>query len=350
MLVLGIETSCDETAAAVVRDDGFVLSSIISSQIPLFSSIGGVVPEMAARAHTENILLVIEEALQAGGTSWEQIDSIAVTRGPGLIGSLLVGQSTAQALSFSLRKPLKQIDHLRAHVLAVELWDTSTPSTSLSTVYARQHVNDGFHVETGLKIKFPAIGLLVSGGHTEILWMADREHWEVVGSTLDDAAGEAFDKVGKLLGLPYPGGPNVSKAALSGDPKKFAFPRAMMERRNLNFSFSGLKTAVLREVRTFNASKQGDGEGERIRFISDIAASFQQAVIDVLLEKTVRAVEQFSREKSEVRSVILAGGVAANKALREAMSERFGALLRVPGLRYCTDNAAMVGGGRKGKQ
>ena len=323
--ILAIETSCDETAAAVVRDDGFVLSSIVASQIPLFASLGGVVPEMAARAHTEKIILVIEEALKAADTDWTSISEIAATQGPGLVGSLLVGRCTAEAIALAKQKPLRRVDHLRAHTLAAELWDES------------------FHVETGPKIGFPAIALLVSGGHTEIIWMVDREHWEVVGSTIDDAAGEAFDKVGKLLGLPYPGGPNVSKAALLGDSMKFAFPRAMMEKGSLNFSFSGLKTAVLREVRSYNEFHAGEGVESRSQFVNNVAASFQKAVVDVLVRKTALAVEQFSRGKFEVQSVILAGGVAANSVLRESMRETFGVRFLVPSLRYCTDNAAMVG-------
>ncbi len=317
MITLGIETSCDETAAAVVDDHGLVYANCIASQIHLFEQVGGVVPELAARAHTEKIIPVIDQALIDSGLGWDQIDQIAVTEAPGLIGSLLVGQSASRALAYARHKSLVWVNHLRAHVLAAWLQNKDIEFKSKN-----------------LEIAFPAIGLLVSGGHTELISMQNMQTWEVIGRTRDDAAGEAFDKVGTLLGLPYPGGPQVSRAAATGDPAAFAFPRALLETGSCDFSFSGLKTAVLRSVQQ---EKQAPRYASRTQFVADVAASFEQAVVDTLLEKTRRACSQHP-----AKSIILAGGVAANQALRAALSEEYKERLHLPALEYCTDNAAMV--------
>ncbi len=304
-LILGVESSCDETAAAVVAGGRRVLSNTIASQVDLFEKYGGVVPEIASRRHLELILPVIREALQTAGVTLQQIDAIAVTYGPGLVGTLLVGLSAAKALAFGLDKPLIGVNHLQGHIYANFLAEPEP--------------------------EFPLVCLVVSGGHTDLIYMAGHGRMELLGRTLDDAAGEAFDKVARSVGLGYPGGPQVERLARSGDPEAVPLPRAQTE-GPYDFSFSGLKTAVLQYVqRTGPLNDQ-----QR----ADLAASFQRAVTSVLVERTVKA----AQEKG-VRQVILAGGVAANGALRQEMRaalEPHGIALGYPPPVLCTDNAAMI--------
>ncbi len=319
MNILGIETSCDETAAAVVEDGVKVLSNIIASSVDLHAKTGGVVPEVAAREHIRQITPVIDQAMEEADVGWDSIDAVAVTHAPGLIASLLVGINTAQALSYIYKKPLIPIHHIVAHIYAnfLERRDSS---------------------------QFPILVLTVSGGHNELVLMKGHYQFEVIGETLDDAAGEAFDKVARLLGLGFPGGPAVAEAAKKGDPKAIAFPRPMLSRENrFNFSFSGLKTAVRQAVEKSQISKSPQGrEDHKSQIIEDVAASFQAAVTDVLSEKLVAAAEEF-----DVKEVHLAGGVSANQCLRQTVSDKLKGkipLIYPEKLVYCTDNAAMVAG------
>lgn len=306
LLVLGIESSCDETAAAVIAGGRRVLSNVIASQVDLFTQYGGVVPEIASRKHLELILPVIKEALAEAKVTIEQIDAIAVTHGPGLVGALLVGLSAAKALAFAQEKPLIGVNHLQGHIYA------------------------NFLVEE--PPQFPLVCLIVSGGHTDLVYMQDHGQMELLGRTRDDAAGEAFDKVARSCGLGYPGGPAVEKLARQGNPDAVVLPKVRTD-DPYDFSFSGLKTAVLQYVQ-----KRGelDEQGR-----ADLAASFQRAVTTALVEKTVLA----AREKG-VKQVIMAGGVASNGALRQAMAEAcvpLGLRLGYPPPVLCTDNAAMIG-------
>ena len=303
LIVLGIETSCDETAAAVVEDGRKVCSSIISSQVDLHRKFGGVVPEVACRAHLELLPPVIEECLHAGKISFSDIDGVAVTAGPGLVGALLVGISIAKALSFSLKKPLAAINHIEAHL------------------YANFIDNEP---------ELPAVGLVVSGGHSDLIYVRNVGDYEILGRTRDDAAGEAFDKVAKMLGLGYPGGPAIDKIAPRGNPEKIAFPRPYLP-KSFDFSFSGLKTAVLYHIRKYGGNN-----------VEDIAAGFQAAVIDVLVRKAIAAAET-----KGVGTILLAGGVARNTALRERMETETASLglsLYCPSPTLCTDNAVMIAG------
>jgi len=304
-LILGIESSCDETAAAVVAGGRRVLSNIIASQADLHKKYGGVVPEIASRKHLEMILPTVREALAVAGVTLADVDAIAVTYGPGLVGALLVGLSAAKAMAWAAGKPLIGVNHLHGHIAANFLTD------ELPT--------------------FPLVCLVVSGGHTDLIYMEDPQHMELLGRTRDDAAGEAFDKVARSVGLGYPGGPAVERLAAQGDPEAVPLPVAHTE-GPYDFSFSGLKTAVLQYVqRTGPLSDQ-----QR----ADLAASFQWAVVRALTEKTVQA----ARAK-RVRQVILAGGVAANQALRRTMAEALepeGIRLSYPPPALCTDNAAMI--------
>ena len=304
-LILGIESSCDETAAAVVAGGRRVLSNIIASQVDLHKKYGGVVPEIASRKHLEAVLPTIEEALATAGVTLQQIDAIAVTHGPGLVGALLVGLSAAKALAFATDKPLVGVNHLHGHIAA------------------------NFLVEN--PPEFPLVCLVVSGGHTDLIYMEGHHHMELLGRTRDDAAGEAFDKVARSVGLGYPGGPQVEKLATQGDPTAVPLPHARTE-GPYDFSFSGLKTAVLQY-----AQRTGPLNDQQR---ADLAASFQRAVTGVLADKTLKA----ARAKG-VRQVILAGGVAANGALRQAMREALephGIRLGYPAPVLCTDNAAMI--------
>lgn len=322
--ILGIETSCDETAAAVVEDGRVILSNIIASQIELHARYGGVFPEVASRAHVEAIIPTITRAMNDAHVGWEDLDAIAVTRGPGLAGSLLVGVNTAKGLALGQGLPLIGINHLEAHVYSLWL------------------------VQGAPEVRFPVLCLIVSGGHTELVLMTDHGQYRRLGGTIDDAAGEAFDKVARLLRLGYPGGPAIEQAAQWGNPKAFHFTRAHVE-GDYNFSFSGLKTAVLREVQRYGladtsapgalsstARPSGAPRASDLP-IADLAASFQAAVVDMLVEKTTAAAEAY-----QVTEIFLAGGVSANKALRQAMSQAAGRPVRYPPLILCTDNAAMV--------
>ncbi len=317
MRVLGIETSCDETAAAVVEDGRRVVSSVVSTQHELHERFGGVVPEIACRAHIENVLPVIDEALRRAGTSLGELDGIAATTTPGLIGALLVGVSAAKALSWSLGLPLLAVDHLRAHIYAAWL-DGQSPI-------------------------LPAVSLVVSGGHTSLFLTETALSHTRLGGTVDDAAGEAFDKVANILGLGYPGGPAIESAARAGNRKAVDFPRSWLEPDAADFSFSGLKTAVLYHCAGKNASREDIASvAYSAEFVADVAASFQEAVVDVLVGKACAAAE-----RHHASSIIVGGGVAANGRLRERFegAAREGGLslyLAPPGL--CTDNAAMVAG------
>ncbi len=308
--ILAIETSCDETACAVLENGRALVSSVVASQMDVHARYGGVFPEVASRQHVLSITPVVEEALRKAGVTINQVDAIVVTRGPGLAGSLVVGLNAAKGIALGAGKPLVGVNHLEGHIYAAWLHDAS----ELNPPPAPQ---------------FPLMALLVSGGHTELNLMTDHLSYKRLGATLDDAAGEAFDKVARLMGLPYPGGPSIQKIAVEGNPTAFAFPRAWLD-ESYNFSFSGLKTAVLREVRRFEAEKQPIP-------VADMAASFQTAVIDVLFSKTMQAARQYG-----VQEIIIGGGVSANKALRETFLAQNEFKVHIPPLKYCTDNAAMI--------
>jgi len=297
-LYLGVETSCDETAAAVVRDGREVLSSKLISQITVHQEFGGVVPEVAARRHLETINVVIEEAMKAASVTPGQLSGIACTVGPGLVGTLLVGLSAAKALSWAWDRPLIAVDHLLAHVCANYL---------------------------GTDLEPPFVALLVSGGHTQIIHFADYRQATILGQTRDDAAGEAYDKVARLLGLGYPGGPAIDRISEKGDPMAFKFPEGVVP--GYDFSFSGLKTAVMRTVEKLPEPLP----------VADLAASFQEAVTSVLVKKTLRAQKDLAAER-----LVLAGGVAANRELRRKFREQSPVPVYFPKLELCTDNAAMV--------
>ena len=306
MHVLGIETSCDETAAAVVRDGREIRSNVVVSQVDLHRVFGGIVPEVASRKHVETIGVVIERALAEAQVSWSDLDLIAVTHGPGLVGSLLVGVCVAKGLALARRKPLVGVNHLEGHLYSNFLTPEPPP--------------------------FPFIGLIVSGGHTDLLWVGGHGHYELLGQTRDDAAGESFDKVARALGLEYPGGPAIERAARSGNPAAFDFPRAWLP-DSFDFSFSGLKTAVVRTLQTLDPAA-------REAWVADVAASFQQSIVDVLVEKTWRAAAARG-----TRRVAVCGGVAGNRALRAAFQDRAmaeGGRVFQPPLFLCTDNAAMI--------
>ncbi|MET3291714.1 UNVERIFIED_CONTAM: N6-L-threonylcarbamoyladenine synthase [Brevibacillus sp. OAP136] len=303
--ILGIETSCDETSAAVVQDGRIVLSNIIASQADIHKRFGGVVPEVASRRHVENITLTIEEALQVAGKTLDDIDAIAVTCGPGLVGALLVGVAAAKAIAFAREIPLIGVHHIAGHI------------------YANRLVEE---------MQFPLLALVVSGGHTELVLMKEHNHFRILGETRDDAAGEAYDKVARALSLPYPGGPHIDRMAAEGNPS-VPLPRAWLEPDSYDFSFSGLKSAVLNTLH--NAAQRG----ETIDPV-DLAASFQSSVVEVLVEKTIRAAKEF-----DVKQVVLAGGVAANKGLRMVLQhrcEKANVPLVIPPFVLCTDNAAMI--------
>lgn len=317
--ILGIETSCDETSAAVVIDGKTTLSNVIASQVDLHARYGGVFPEVASRAHAEAISMVVEQALVEARVSYEAVDAIAVTRGPGLVGSLLVGIHFAKGLALALGKPLLGINHIEGHIYS--LW--------LTEPY-REPV-------------FPVLVLIVSGGHTELLLMRGHGDYERLGGTIDDAAGEAFDKVGRLLNLAFPGGPNIEKTAEYGNADAFDFPRAKTDGL-YDFSFSGLKTAVMREATVMpSAAARGAEPGadkHRLRAdvsIADVAASFQKAVVSALVEKTAKAAKEHGATE-----IFIAGGVSANSALRQAMRAQTELPVRCPPLSLCTDNAAMI--------
>ena len=307
MLVLGIESSCDETAAAVVRNGKEILSSVVASQIPFHEKYGGVVPEIASRKHLETMTPVIREALGTAGISLNDIQGIAVTQGPGLVGSLLVGISVAKAIAYVCGLPMIGVNHLEGHISAVYL-KSSVP-------------------------EFPGIALVVSGGHTSLYEVKEWGKYRLLGATRDDAAGEAFDKVAKLLNLGYPGGGVIDSLSREGRADAFQFPRALNTKCSFDFSFSGLKTAVLNHLLSRPSPPRPDE-------IPDIIASFQEAVVDVLVEKTFQAAESL-----DYHSIVVSGGVAANSRLRKKMQERAdreGIAILIPPLSLCTDNAAMI--------
>lgn len=304
-MILGIESSCDETAAAVVENGRIIRSNAVASQIDIHRRFGGVVPEVASRHHVDQITLVCEEAMEKSGVSWEDLDAIAVTQGPGLIGALLVGVNGAKALSFAHGLPLVPVHHITGHI------------------YANRFVQE---------LEFPLVAMVVSGGHTELVYMKEHGSYQVVGTTRDDAAGEAFDKVARTLGLPYPGGPEIDRLAEKGKPS-IHFPRAWLEEGSLDFSFSGLKSAVINYIH--NEQQRGNEINDAV-----IASSFQESVAEVLIRKTLIAAERY-----HAKQILVAGGVSANSKIRSEMEQAAATRsipLIIPPLKFCTDNAAMI--------
>lgn len=314
--VLAIESSCDETAAAILEDGRIILGAKVASQMEMHARYGGVYPEVASRQHVLSALPVVEAALSEAHLALNDLDAIAATRGPGLAGSLLVGLNLAKGLALGSGLPLIGVNHLEGHLYSA--W-VSPSSQALPP-----------------EPRFPLMALLVSGGHTELILMRGHLDYTRLGATLDDAAGEAFDKVARLLKLPYPGGPSIQEASLAGSPQAFKLPRAWLE-DTWNFSFSGLKTAMLKLVQELEGSKGSNVEGAPPLPVSDLAASFQAAVVDVLFNKTMAAARQH-----EVKEILLAGGVSANQALREAFLDQDEFPVNIPPLSLCTDNAAMI--------
>ncbi len=305
-LILAIETSCDETSAAVIEDGKTILSNIVSSQIESHKRFGGVVPEIASRHHVEQITVIIEEAMAQAHVSFADLSAVAVTEGPGLVGALLVGVHAAKGIALAHQLPLIGVHHIAGHIYANRL------------VFA---------------LNFPLLALVVSGGHTELVYMEEEGSFQIIGETRDDAVGEAYDKVARTLDLPYPGGPQIDRLAEKGDPS-IPLPRALLEQGSFDFSFSGLKSAV---INTLHNYKQ---RGEEVD-AANLAASFQESIIDVLVTKAARAVDAY-----QVKQLIVAGGVAANRGLRAAMTAKFeqrGVELLIPPHALCTDNAAMIG-------
>lgn len=308
MLILSIETSCDETSAAVIENGDTILSNVVASQINSHKRFGGVVPEIASRHHVEYITLIIEEAMEEAYVTFEDLDAVAVTEGPGLVGALLIGVNAAKAIAYAHNLPLIPVNHIAGHI------------------YANQLVQP---------LEFPLLSLVVSGGHTELIYMKEHGSFEIIGETRDDAAGEAYDKIGRVIGVPYPGGKHIDEMAQVGEDI-FNFPRAMIDEDNYDFSFSGLKSAFINKVH--NAEQKGEELNRE-----DLATSFQQAVVDVLVSKTIRAAKEY-----DVKQIILAGGVAANSGLRAGLSvavetELTDVPLIIPPLSLCGDNAAMIG-------
>ncbi|WP_335872637.1 tRNA (adenosine(37)-N6)-threonylcarbamoyltransferase complex transferase subunit TsaD [Bacillus sp. 2205SS5-2] len=307
VIVLGIETSCDETAAAIIKNGTEIIANVVASQIESHKRFGGVVPEIASRHHVEEITLVLEETLKEANMTFSDIDAIAVTEGPGLVGALLIGVNAAKAIAFAHNIPIIGVHHISGHI------------------YANRLVKE---------MEFPLLSLVVSGGHTELVYMKEHGSFDVIGETRDDAAGEAYDKVARTLKLPYPGGPHIDRLAQLGTPS-IKLPRAWLEEGSYDFSFSGLKSAVINTLH--NAAQKGEKISPE-----DLSASFQESVIDVLVTKAVRATKEYG-----VQQLLLAGGVAANKGLRSRLEETFNELpeveLVIPPLSLCTDNAAMIG-------
>jgi len=306
MLLLCLESSCDETSAAVVRDGRRILANVVASQVDIHARYGGVVPELASRKHVEAVSVVIEEALAVAGVDLTAIEGVAVTRGPGLVGALLVGLSVAKAIAFARNLPLVGVHHMEGHILAVQLEEP---------------------------VPFPYLALAVSGGHTHLYRVDGIGRYTTLGRTIDDAAGEAFDKVAKLLGLPYPGGIQIDRLAGEGNPQAIDFPRPLLHQDNLDFSFSGMKTAVLNHVRRQPQPPSGEG-------LRDLAASFQAAAVDVLTRKTMKAARQNGLER-----IVVGGGVACNSGLRSrfrALAEETGLAVHFPSPALCGDNAAML--------
>jgi len=311
MRVLAIETSCDDTGAAVILDGRKILSNVVSSQVSIHQKYGGVVPELASRRHIESIVPIVTEALEIANVTLREIDGIAVTQGPGLVGSLLVGLSFAKSIAFATGLPFIGVNHIEAHLSAIFLEERPP--------------------------RFPFIGLVVSGGHTSLFRVDGFGKYERLGQTRDDAAGEAFDKVAKLIGLGYPGGPIIDELSKTGNPKAIRFPRPSLGRNSFDFSFSGLKTAVVNYVKTHLEPPGGYPED----LIKDIVSSFQEAVVEVLVKKTVQAAQH-----EGLKRIVLSGGVAANQRLRQKMEEEASQQkvnVYIPSPSFCTDNAAMVG-------
>lgn len=352
--ILGIESSCDETAASVVEDGRKLLSNVVNTQIDIHAQYGGVVPEVAARSHIEVINPVINQALADANCTWDDIDAIAVTYAPGLIGSLLVGTLAARTLAIIHNKPLYAIHHVEAHVYAnfiveqqsrsdtvVEGTKSEVQSQSDETVPSSTRVRYGELVLPSKQPDFPMLALIVSGGHSQLALFKDHGDYELLGQTQDDAVGEAFDKVAKIIGLPYPGGPSISKAALNGDPFKYKLPKARLQ-NPYDFSFSGLKTAALRAVQ-HEAGKDFTFPSHELAALlndaqrNDFAASFQQIAIETLVDKAEKAFHDFSPA-----SVVIAGGVAANQELRRQLQERLPINIEYAPMQLCTDNGAMI--------
>ena len=313
MIILAIETSCDETSAALLKNGKQILSNLVASQEKLHAQYGGIVPEVAAREHIKIILPIINETLKRAKISLKDIDYLAVTVGPGLISSLMIGVDTAKTFAFILKKTLIAINHLEGHIY----------SNWLNKKLNNKHL-------------FPLLCLIVSGGHTQLVLMKNHGEYKIIGETRDDAAGEAFDKVAKILKIGYPGGPIIEKLAKQGNVKTFDLPRPMIKQKNFDFSFSGLKTAVIDVIRSQKLKVLSR------KFIQNMSASFQQAVIDVLVEKTIRAAKKY-----QVKTIMIGGGVAANKSLRKTFKRRIKKELpqtrySFPQKEYCSDNAAMI--------
>lgn len=312
-MILGIETSCDDTAAALVDGQGVVLASVSANQDTLHRPFGGVVPEVASRQHSENLLPLVDQVLQRSGKSWDEVRAVAVTSRPGLIGSLLVGVVTAKTLALARGIDLVDVNHIEGHLLAPLLRDQEYAPPA--------------------PFGFPYLGLAVSGGHTHLFEVRGPGQYKLLGQTIDDAAGEAFDKFAKMIGLGFPGGVKVDGLAKSGNPKAYKFPRGLIHEENFNFSFSGLKTAALRAIEGMSAE-------ERQARQADLCASYQEAIVDVLVEKLTRAAKA-----TGLKYWTITGGVSANSGLRERAqqaAQKAGACLALPPLRYCTDNAAMI--------
>lgn len=312
MYILGIESSCDECSAAIVKD-GKILSHVIASQIPLHAKYGGVVPELASRAHIVDIVMVLRKVFEEASIGHAMIDGVAVTQGPGLIGSLLVGLEAAKAFAYTHDKPLVGVHHTEGHLLAPFL-ETA---------------------EGMAKAECPFLALVVSGGHTDLIAVDDIGQYRSIGKTIDDAAGEALDKIGKMLNLPYPGGVSIDRISQGGDPKRYHFPRALPQTDNFNFSFSGLKTSVMTQLRRIGSMPEGQD-------LSDLCASALEAVVDSLAKKSLRAAQSIG-----AKNLVLSGGVSANRRLRERLTADCQAAnisLSIPPSKLCTDNAAMIAG------
>lgn len=339
MLILGIESSCDETSVALVEDGTRVVRNLITSQVRLHAKFGGVVPELASRAHIQRLVPMIEECLKSAQNGFDSVDAIAVTRGPGLVGALLVGVETAKALAFATHKPLIPVNHIAAHLYSPMLDSVNGSHSVLVIDPAGVRSEESHTAHPGGEahvLDYPYVGLVVSGGHSSLVRVDSPGCFVLLGETVDDAAGEAFDKLAKLLELGYPGGPIVDRLAGGGDSRRFTLPRPMLNQPNYDFSFSGLKTAALAVVRELGVERIRSDE----QLTADLCASFQEAVVEVLLRKAARAIEE-----SGARELAVVGGVACNSRLRSGVADY------LPGVRavfplpvLCTDNAAMIAG------
>lgn len=349
-LILGIESSCDETAAALATAEGRILASAVASQVDLHARFGGVVPELAARKHIEACLPLVEQAMAEAGATWAEIDAIAATQGPGLIGCLLVGLETAKALAWLHRKPLIPVNHLAGHLYAVNLMPqrgthrliergSDHAALPLAPVPGHPGLPEDEPPHIG-RPAYPHVGLIVSGGHTSLVWAEGPDKFETIAQTLDDAAGEAYDKVARVMGLGYPGGPLIDKLAAEGNPDGFAITAPMMRRDKPDFSFSGLKTATGREIERLKA-EHGGAIPEPV--LKDLCAAFQQAAVEALLSKSLAAVKARG-----ARDLVISGGVACNRGLRRRAAElsgrQRGVRIWFPHPSFCTDNAAMIAG------